>query len=240
MSVLVVIESVVLVLLSVLVAGLLRAYATILRRLHELDGGAATAPPFRTVAGVAQPAGGAVVEGRAEWTSAHDVAGSGLDGETAVIRVVGVEHDTVLVFLSSGCTGCATFWAELAEPASVRLPAGSRTVVVTQDAVAESLSELRRLCPPDVDMVMSSQAWTDYAVPGSPFLAVVSGPSGRVTGEGSGQSLAQLAALIGQASGDGANPVGKPAADLARERDVDRALLAAGIAPGDPSLYGPG
>lgn len=240
MTVLVTIETAVLVVLSVLVAGLLRAYATILRRLHELDGGLDAAPPFYVAAGVAQPRGRTAVEGRADWTAAHDVIGAGLDGEIAVIRVVGVEHDTVLVFLSSGCTGCAPFWAELAEPAALRLPAGSRAVVVTQDASSESVSQLREFCPPGVDLVMSSQAWTDYAVPGSPFLAVVSGATGRVTGEGSGQSLAQLAALIGRASADGPNPVGKPAPDLARERDVDRALLSAGIAPGDPSLYGPG
>ncbi len=39
MTVLVALETVLLVVLTVLVAGLLRAYATVLRRLHDLDGG---------------------------------------------------------------------------------------------------------------------------------------------------------------------------------------------------------
>ena len=51
MTALLIVETVILAVLCVLVAGLLRGYAAVLRRLHQLDDGAATgaAPPFRTV-----------------------------------------------------------------------------------------------------------------------------------------------------------------------------------------------
>ena len=45
MTVLIVVETAVLLVLSVLVVGLLRSYATVLQRLHRLDGGVDPAPP---------------------------------------------------------------------------------------------------------------------------------------------------------------------------------------------------
>lgn len=238
MTVLVTVEAAVLVVLSVLVAGLLRAYGTLLRRLHELDGGAATAgpataPPFRTAEGLPAPSS------RDEWAAAADVAGTTLAGEIVGTRVVGAPHPTVLLFLSSGCAGCEPYWSDLAAATALPWPAGARVLVVTKDADEESPAELLRLSPPGIDLVLSSAAWRDYEVPGSPYVVVVDGPTGRVTGAGSAASLRQLGGLMGQAAGDAtlAGAVRKPAADRARERDVDRELLAAGIAPGDPQLY---
>ena len=45
MTALLIVETVILAVLCVLVAGLLRGYASVLRRLHQLDGGAAAARP---------------------------------------------------------------------------------------------------------------------------------------------------------------------------------------------------
>jgi hypothetical protein len=240
MTAVLVVETVVLALLCVLVAGLLRGYAGVLQRLHALDGGAADQPPpFRTVADVVEPAARPTVgiSGRDEWQPAHDVEGVTLTGEIVSARTVGVPRDTVLAFLSSGCDGCAGFWHELAEGLDVALPAGSRLLVVTKAPTDESPAALAALCPAGVDLVMSSQAWSDYAVPGSPYIVVADGRTGRVKGEGSGTSFSQIGGLISQASADGSR-ISKPAADRERESDVDRALLAAGIGPGDPSLYG--
>ena len=246
MTVVLILLSVVVAVLAVLVVGLLRAYATVLQRLHQLDGGAAPAaaapPPFRTVDTVPGPPTGRQDDER-EWAAAHDVSGVGLDGEILSVRVVGVQRETVLLFLSSGCSGCAVFFADLAAR-TVALPPSARLLVVAHDAQEESVSLLRELCPPGVDLVLSSQAWEDYQVPGSPYVMVVDGRRGRVVGEGSGSSLRQVATLIRQAVGDGAAGIdlprmpGKPRADLERESDVDAALLAAGITPGHPSLYG--
>ena len=249
MTVLIVVETAVLVVLSILVVGLLRSYATVLQRLHRLDGGdvSAAAPPFRTADGVIQPpqrrpADVGPIVGRDEWAAAHDVAGVGLYGEVVSARTVAVPHDTVIVFLSSGCSGCTGFWEQLADRRILATFGDGRMLVVTKGPEDESITLLRDLCPAGTDLVMSSTAWADYAVPGSPYVVVVDGQTGRVKGEGSGTSLSQLSGLIHQAVGDRdagetRYSVNKPRKDAEREVDVDRVLLAAGIGPGHPSLY---
>ena len=249
MNVLIVVETAVLLVMGVLVAGLLRSYATVLQRLHRLDGGVEhdAAPPFRTASGVVAPPDRRAsdlgrISGRAEWAAAHDIAGVGLSGEVVSVRTVAVAHDTVLVFLSSGCSGCAGFWAELGNRRGSEPFGDSRLLVVTKGVDEESAALLNSVSPSGVDLVMSSSAWADYAVPGSPYVVVVDGHTGRVKGEGSGTSLTQVSGLIQQVIGDTGYPVGhhavvKPRSDADREVDVDRVLLAAGISPGHPSLY---
>jgi len=241
---LLIVETVILAVLCVLVAGLLRGYATVLRRLHELDGGALAGPPaFRTISAIPEPATstGQRIEGRDEWAESHDIEGISLRGEIVSARTVGVEQDTILAFLSSNCEGCTGFWHELAEPGSWTTPAGSRLLVVTKGPEDESPSVLSQLCPDEVDLVMSSQAWADFDVPGSPYVVVADGRTGRVKGEGSGTSFSQVSGLIRQSVEDSGHPamVTKPDADRRRERDIDRVLLSAGIGPQDPSLYRP-
>ena len=99
------------------------------------------------------------------------------------------------------------------------------------------MSLLRELCPPGVDLVMSGQAWSDFEVPGSPYVVVVDGPTGRVKGEGSGTSFSQLSSLVAQAAGDASARLRKPPRDTEREADVDRELMRVGIMPGDVRLY---
>lgn len=253
MTVLITVETVVLLVLSVLVVGLLRSYATVLDRLHRLDGGEQSAAPpefrlagepLRTADGVPAPASHAGADHQ-PWAPAHDVSGEGLFGEIVSVRTVGVDHDSVIVFLSSGCSGCTNFWEQLAHRGAVDVVGNARVLVVTKSPQDESIGLLRELRPSGVDLIMSSKAWTDYAVPGSPYVVVVDGRSGRIKGEGSGTSLTQVSGLMRQAYGDGASApvlrsVMKPRADTEREVDVDRTLLAAGIGPGHPSLYAEG
>jgi hypothetical protein len=73
---------------------------------------------------------------------------------------------------------------------------------------------------------MSTETWQDYKVPGAPYFILVDGRQGRVVGEGTATSWDRVQHLIGQA-----------AVDTHDERTVDRDLRAAGIEPGDPSLY---
>jgi hypothetical protein len=231
-------ETVLLAVLTVLVAGLLRAHGTVLRRLHQLDGGPGghREPPVFAI----QPAAPAPPRGEDAGAAAHDVSGETPTGEIVTARVVDVDHDTLLLFLSSGCETCRVFWQELTGP--VPLPGGTRMLVVTQSADTESPAELARLAAPGVDVVLSSDAWRDYEVPGSPHAVFVEGRTGRVRGEGTGQSLQQVARLLAQSTGDAAfvatPSAAKPARDAEQEAAVDRALLAAGILPGDPRLYG--
>ena len=222
-----VIETIVLVLLTVLVAGLLRSHAEILRRLHALGAGLdpdvpVPDPRLRTIdLGTAAGAGG--------FVRAADLDGRGLRDDALHVAVVGARHRTLLAFLSSGCLTCQGFWDVFAQSRELDLPSDVRLVVVTKDAENESISALGALAPAGVTVVMSSRAWTDYDVPGSPYFVLVDGPAGRVRGEGTGTNWEQVKNLLRQAGDD--------AEDDGREARIDRELSAHGIGPGDPSLY---
>ena len=238
MTVLVAVETLLLAVLTVLVAGLLRAYGAVLRRLDTLDHAAGSGPRQFDL----QPGSTAQAAPPSEFGPAHDVAGVTLSGEVVTTRVVGVEHDTLLLFLSSGCATCETFWSELGTPGAMQLPPNSRLLVVPQSAADESPQDLAALAPAGVDVVLSSEAWRDYEVPGSPHVVYVDGRSGRIRGEGTGQSLRQVGELLARATGDVTFVAGAAAPKSPRDREqeleVDRELLAAGILPGDPQLYG--
>lgn len=230
MAVLVAVETVVLLLLTLLVAGLLRSHAEILRRLHEMGAGVDLTGPDATRAPgpvALRPRGDAPDGGRG-FAAARDVGGTGLHDDAIVMPVTGVAHRTLLAFLSSGCLTCRTFWDAFVDPDALQLPSDVRLIAVTKDAGEESLSTLRELAPADLPVVMASAAWEDYAVPGSPYFVLVDGPAGRVVGEGTGASWDQVRGLMAQATADDA--------DATTEARIDRELLAHGIAPGDPSL----
>jgi hypothetical protein len=245
-------------LLGALVIGLLRSHADILRALHDLgvDPGAGGGDPRRF--GAIVPA--ATAQHRSSPTdpagptsgalpAATDVQGTGPDGTAIHVAVSGVDHQTLLAFLTPGCELCLGFWEALAEPAQRdRLGPGVRMVIVTQDGSSEMPSAVSRLAPRDVTTVMSTAAWEAYEVPVAPFFALVDGPTGQVAGEGAAPSWDQLIDLLGRAVADrsgqtAGRPSGRQTAAVARRRwaereaDTDAALLAAGIAPGDPRLH---
>lgn len=230
--------SIVVLLLAVLVVGLLRSHAGVLRRLHELGAGLEPDPgaptPARRPTGATGGAGGPrrdVPDGR----RAVDVAGVTPEGDPVAIRVLDVEHDTLLVFLSGGCTTCVTFWEDLADPS---LPGDLRAVIVTRGVEEESPSAVQQLAPPGATVVMSSEVWSALQIPGSPFVVHVDGPSGRVRGEGTAASWQQVLDLFLRADGEAGMGWSKAGADRRREQALDRLLLEAGVAPGDPSLHG--
>ncbi len=233
-NVILAVETVALVLLTLLVAGLLRSHAEILRRLHAL--GAGLDPDARDAGpapATARPEG--LRSGGTEaFAEASDLDGAGLHDDAMHVSVVGARRRTLLAFLSSGCSTCQRFWEAFADPLGLGLSDATRLVVVTKDGREESISALRRLAPPDVPVVMSSAAWTDYRVPGSPYFVLVDGPDGRVQGEGTGANWAQVKNLLRQAADDAMDVGGGGAG---REVRIDRELLAHGVAPGDPSLY---
>jgi hypothetical protein len=239
-------------LLGVLVVGLLRSHAEILRALHDLgvnleDG--APAPraratttsrhaPARTAEGVPGP------RDDGPLGEATDITGELPRGGSAHVAVRGVEHTTLLAFLSTGCGTCGTFWDALQDDPDAHLADPStRIVVVTNGPEAESPAAVADLAPAGIVTVMSSAAWDDYGVPVSPYFILVDGTSGRVTGEGSGTSWEQVLDLLGKAEADvGARrrERGRPLPRMGgqdRAELVDRELRAAGIEPGDPSLY---
>jgi hypothetical protein len=207
------VETLLLVLLVLLVGGLLRSHAEILRRLDELQpGGTATAAPARTS------------------TAAHDVSGVSLGGDAMHVGVTRPGTATLLAFLTSGCGTCAEFWDAFADPRT-RLPEGVGLLVVTKDPSHESAVRLRELAPSGVRVVMSSRAWVDYDVPASPYFVHIDG-GGRLAGEGTAQRLDQVLSLLADATDDLAG--GEGSADRALR--VERELATAGIGPDHPSL----
>jgi hypothetical protein len=259
MTILVTLETVVLLILTVLVAGLLRAYGTVLRRLHEL------APPGPTPQDFGLPDERRLrseqwaeplpaPDTRGEWSAAHDLSGESVTGEIITARVVGSDRDAVLLFLSSTCASCEDFWTELAQRDMRRLPPSIRLVIVTQGPEAESRAAIAALAPAGIDVIMSTQAWQEYEVPGSPHVVFVEGSTGRVRGEGTGQSWMQLRGMLERAGSDsstglptsrrdGTDKSRRDGTDKSRrdgdqEREVDQVLMTAGIRPGDPRLYG--
>ena len=235
MTAVVVVETVVLVLLVVVVTGLLRSHGEILRQLHALGAGldpdAVDAPP------VLRPRGDRSRDG-AGLGPAADIAGVGLRDDAVSIPVVGVRHRTLLAFLSSGCLTCRGFWDAFGHPETLGLPADVRLVVVTKDAAEESVRALRDLAAPDLAVVMSNAAWARYAVPGSPYFTLVDGPAARVVGEGTGATWAQVQSLLTHATGDEDDGRSSGGGAAATEARIDLELVAQGIRPGDPRLYG--
>jgi hypothetical protein len=249
--------------LTLLVLGLLRSHADILQRLHELDGGAEGGT--NAAAGVspaaARPAGPRTVS-RAEvntfpqvpapperegFTDSRDLVGVGVDDDALTIRVTGVEHRTLVAFLSGSCLTCQRFWDAFQKPQKLGLPRDVRPVIVTKGPEQESPAAIARVAPSAVPVVMDSRAWEAYDVPGSPYFVLVDGRSGQVQGEGTGIDWNQVKGLLTQVQDDTgyaedleARRVSKYRADDERERRVDDELLAAGVTPGDPSLYGDG
>ena len=241
--------------LAVLVAGLLRSHADILKALHDLGAGVGdpsvspNADPARADIGSTRPVavpftmGPQLPPGR-DSTSAPAIAGVTPGGDARAVAPAGSGGLTLLAFLSTGCASCAGFWESFREPSRLGLPTGARLVVVTKGPDREIPGEVAALASPGLDVVMASDAWTDYEVPGSPFFVLVDGTTGRRLGEGVASQFAQVADLVRRAEVDGAGFGPGTRADRLvgldgpeRESDNDAELRAAGILPGDPSLY---
>jgi hypothetical protein len=247
MTALIVVETLLLVLLALLVAGLLRSHAEILRRLEALD----ESPP---AAGSAPAAPRVTAPPRAGAPQAHDLAGVTLRDEPVKIAVRSARTSTLVAFLTSGCATCRQFWDGLQPLVRPAIPGQARLVVVTKDPAFESPSKLRALAPPDVPVVMSSEAWDAYEVPGSPYFVYVDGRSGQIHGEGMAGSWGQVLSLLADAlsdadvaaGGDGVRAwgVGRetagsrvPRTAAERASRAERELATAGIVEGHPSLY---
>jgi hypothetical protein len=245
-----------LVLLVVLVAGLLRSHAEILRRLGPVDDEPGTTGRVAAAARVA-----AVSQRDRGLVSAPELAGVTPAGDAVKLAFDGAgTAPTLLAFLTSGCGTCAAFWETLGEG---RLPDGARTVIVTHGADRERPAKLRTLAPAGVPVVMSSQAWADYEIPGAPYFVLV---DQMIRGEGVATTWHALASLVSdaiedqrEAEGPGASrragvgdPVGagapmgageqpgggeQPVAGERRAERIDETFAAAGIGPGHPSLY---
>lgn len=229
MTALVVALTVVVALLAILVIGMLRSHAEILRKLHDLGAGEESQTPFQTAPGVTEP--------RMTGNAAFDISGATPAGGATAIRVKTTGTATLLAFMSTSCTTCELFWPRFQDAASLESLGSIRLVIVTKGAEDEMPTAVDRLAPEGIPLAMSSRAWLDYQVPGSPYFVMVDGTSGLVNGEGSAGDWDKLLDLMGIAEGDtplqahGHN-------DQDRAERVDQELADAGILPGDTQLYG--
>ncbi len=195
MTALVVALAVAVLLLAVLVAGLLRSHAEILKALHELGAGLEldrSGPEPITIDGVR-----AARTGEVEVPGA--VTGTTLSGEAVGVSLT-AGTPVLLAFLSSGCTTCQAFWSAFAEP-GLAVPGQARLVVVTKSLTEESPSALASRAPEGVTLLTSSAVWEAFAVPGSPYFVLVDG-AGRIVGEGSAATWSAVSTLMGQAHAD--------------------------------------
>src|SRR5205807_9805004 len=127
MTALVACETLLLVLLVLLVAGLLRSHAEILRRLG---------PPDQESSGDGD---GLPSPERRAGTQAHELAGMTINGDAVKVGFGADSPPTLLAFLSTGCTVCENFWHDLrAGRAPTDLVSRLRLIAVTTDPSHES------------------------------------------------------------------------------------------------------
>jgi hypothetical protein len=218
-----------LVLLSLVVVGLLRSHAEILRRLGPPEAG--TRDSDVLAPGLPDP------PSREGLRQAPKISGMTLGGDGVQVGS-GSGRPMLLAFLSSGCLTCEGFWETFSQAEPPAIPGGARVVAVTKDASHESPSRLRDLAGDALEVVMSSAAWRQFDVPTSPYFIYV-GRDGVILGEGAAASWPQVASLLRDAIGDAeeAGLMVSRAGGSERARRVDEELAAAGIGPGHPSLY---
>ena len=210
MTALVTVETLLLGMLLLLVAGLLRSHAEILRTLSSPGSryGGSDLPDEEHFGGVRE---------------ALEFEGVTLAGEEILVSTIADKSRLLLAFLTSGCSSCRGIWHGLLHHAD-RLPPETSILVVTKDREEESISRLRKLGAADVPLVMSSPAWEAYRVPGSPYFVYLDGET--VRGEGSADSWQGALGFIEDEIADAelereqaaAGSANGPSADTARGR----------------------
>ncbi len=125
--------------LAILVAGLLKSHAEILRQLHALG----VSEEGTVTVGSAQTQPKTTGFERAPSTTLNGVT---LAGGAQTISLEQGRGKTMLAFLSSGCLSCETFWKELSGDFEPPTP-DTRAVIVTKGPESESPSRVRELAP---------------------------------------------------------------------------------------------
>lgn len=249
---------VLLVLVSFLVVGLLRAYAEVIRRLHEL--GEATAPSPSAIAGNGTPSIAAENNlGASVGEVAFPIRGHRPGGGATSIDFSGNnrEQGVLITFLTAGCVSCGSIWQSLQQSQEEIQELGiARIVAVTKGADEEDAIRVTRLAGEFTDVIMSSDAFGLYGVDFAPYYVLVK-PTGEIAGVGSAQSWRQmlemireatldedfaarvvprrgLLSMLGRRSGHAFSSVEAPKQQAIR---AEAELAAAGIGPGHPSLY---
>lgn len=221
----------VIALLAMLVIGLLRSHADILRRLESLGAG---------LDGEHSHGSNQLTLTRRPSAAVADRSISGItpEGEPLVISLEASPDPTLLAFLSTTCSSCTPFWEGLTSSLMHFGGHRHRVLVVTMGESEESPTRATSMAQGSVDVVMSSQAWSEFEVPGAPYFVLIEAETSQVVGEGSAMTYEALEEFLRDSTNDrlwdrrgSSDPSGE------EESRIDADLREAGIGPNDPSLF---
>jgi hypothetical protein len=223
----------VVLLLGMLVVGLLRSHADILRRLESVGAG---------LEGMHDQGAGAhgqitLTPRTVAKTVDRRVTGVTPNGDPVVLSLAAGADPTLVAFLSTTCSTCTPFWEGLESSSMFFAGHRHRVVIVTLGESEESPTRAQSLAKPGVDVVMSSTGWSDFEVPGAPYFVLLEAGSGRVVGEGSAMTYESLQEFLTDATNDQRWDLSTNGGEVSEESRIDAELRAAGILPGDPRLY---
>jgi hypothetical protein len=217
-------------LLGILVVGLLRSHADILRQLESIGAG---------LEGGSHDHASQITLTRREPANAQSrqVTGVTPEGEPVVLSLGAGPDPTLVAFLSTTCSSCTSFWEGLRSSLMHFGGHRHRVVVVTLGESEESPTRAQSLAKPEVDVVMSSTTWSEFEVPGAPYFVLLEPETGRIIGEGSAMTFESLEEFLSDATNDQQWDLQTPQRFSSEEDRIDADLRRAGIIPGDPRLY---
>ena len=197
--------AVVLALLALLVAGLLRSHAEILRALHSL--GVTWIPRAPTTVPARHRRSARRSSGRRRCRSGlHARRSTSSAPRPSTTRSASRSSAPSTSRCSrSSRVGAARAWrsgtcSATADPSRCPVTRGSCASARTRARRASRASAASRR--PTIPTVMSSKAWADYDVPVAPFFVLVDGDSGEVIGEGAANEWDQVQSLLHTALDD--------------------------------------
>ncbi len=228
------IEAIATAFLALLVAGLLRSHAAIIRALHLAPDQDGQTPVQHLAVDMPVPADMPIPE---KAPPAVEIEGVNLNQEPLRVSVQGTGENTLLAFLSTGCLTCARFWEALAGE-ELMASIDARVVAVTKGPEEESAPAIQKIAPQHITTVMSSKAWADYEVPMYPYFVYIDDRTGEVKAGGAADSWEHVLSLLEYSLDEIATPT-SPLRETgaARLDEEDAILAAAGIGPDHPSLY---
>lgn len=223
--------AVVVALLAMLVVGLLRSHADILRRLETLGSG---------VEGEhSHPAGLSISRRPAASLSDQRITGITPDGEPLVVSLAAGSDPTLIAFLSTTCSSCTPFWEGLESSLMHFGGHRHRVVIVTLGANEESPTRAMSMARDGAEVVMSSDAWSEFEVPGAPYFVLIDTESGHIVGEGSAMTFDALEEFLRDSTNDRMWDTREGSRDDSADEEsrIDADLREAGITPNDRRLY---
>jgi hypothetical protein len=127
--------------------------------------------------------------------TAQPIRGATVSGAPVVHELA--EGLTLLMFLSTSCDGCQELWEAFGDAGHQGFPATLSRLVVTR----RSTEDLGKVAGRggSATVVMSDEAWSDYAVHSGPFFVLVDGAESRVLTEGVAWSVEQITAAVAAA-----------------------------------------